>query len=101
MRRWMNVVEAAREALDGMAEAKRVCGYCKWMAWPEDVCTNARSARCADFVTAAERACERFEAARCCATCRHSLGADMCGVSLEQECRDGGFEAWEDRDVHG
>ena len=30
-----------------------------------------------------------------CKTCRHYLGVGQCAVSLEHECQDGGYEAWE------
>ena len=30
-----------------------------------------------------------------CETCRHYLGGGQCAVSLEQECKDGNYEAWE------
>lgn len=33
-----------------------------------------------------------------CDTCRHHLGGGQCTRSLERECRDGGFEAWEAKD---
>lgn len=32
---------------------------------------------------------------KACETCRHYLGGGCCDLSLEQECRDGGFEEWE------
>ena len=35
---------------------------------------------------------------RCCDTCRYYLGGGQCTVSLEQECKDGGYEAWEAKD---
>ena len=28
-----------------------------------------------------------------CDTCRHYLGGGNCNLSMEMECRDGGFEA--------
>lgn len=34
----------------------------------------------------------------CCDTCRHYLGGGCCKENLEQECRDGGYEAWEGKD---
>ena len=36
-----------------------------------------------------------------CETCRHHLGAGVCAVSLEMECRDGNYEAWEEKDGNG
>ena len=30
-----------------------------------------------------------------CETCRHYLGGGNCNLSMEMECRDGGFEGWE------
>ena len=30
-----------------------------------------------------------------CDGCRHYLEGGQCNINLEQECRDGGFEAWE------
>lgn len=92
MRKWRNVIE---EALYVLEQQQRACGFCRWMAWPEEVCTCADSRHCADFVTSSAQACAHFAPTHCCATCRHSLGAGQCAVSLEQECRDGGFEAWE------
>ena len=31
-----------------------------------------------------------------CETCRHYLGGGNCNLSMEMECRDGGFEGWEE-----
>ena len=36
-----------------------------------------------------------------CETCRHHLGAGVCAVSLEMECRDGNYEAWEEKNGNG
>ena len=41
---------------------------------------------------------ELIDDERTCATCRHDLGGGQCARSLERECRDGGFEAWEEKD---
>ena len=32
-----------------------------------------------------------------CETCRFYLGGGCCAVSLEQECQDGGLQAWEEK----
>lgn len=36
-----------------------------------------------------------------CAGCAHDLGGGQCGVSLEDECGAGGFQAWRPRTVFG
>lgn len=49
------------------------------------------------FKSAVEAAREALgrEIIRSCETCRHYLGDGHCGVNLELECKDGGYEAWE------
>lgn len=71
----------------------RVCGYCRWMAWPDEYCTQHHTE-----VHHRAGACDLYQPTRVCATCRHYLGGGQCGVSIEEECRDGGFEAWESGD---
>ncbi len=36
-----------------------------------------------------------------CETCRYYLGGGQCAVSLEQECKDGNYEAWEAKNSDG
>lgn len=35
-----------------------------------------------------------------CDSCREYLGGGSCNLSMEMECRDGGFEAWEEGEKH-
>ncbi len=35
---------------------------------------------------------------RSCDTCRYYLGGGQCAVSLEHECKDGDYEAWEEKE---
>lgn len=76
----------------------RRCGHCRYWSWPGETCFNGASARYADYVPADCVGCRLFTAARGCGTCRHDLGGGHCRISLEMECRDGGFEAWEERE---
>lgn len=38
---------------------------------------------------------------KACETCRYYLGGGQCAVSLEQEYKDGNYEAWEAKDDAG
>lgn len=41
---------------------------------------------------------EKRETRRECETCRYYLGNGCCRINLEDECGDGGFEAWEGKE---
>lgn len=100
MRTWKNAVETAQEALQRTDELQtdHVCGYCRWWSWPGETCFYGAASRYADYVRAFDPACAHYATARGCITCRHYLDGGQCASSLEQECRDGGFEAWEGRE---
>ena len=93
MRTWKNMLESAIDALGGEIDSS--CGFCRWWSWPGETCFNGASPFYADCVKAFDRACRYYTPARGCMTCRHYLEGGQCAISLEQECRDGGFEAWE------
>lgn len=74
--------------------SKRTCGNCEWLIFFEGVCSNKESPYFQNDVSYGF-GCRYFELMKSCPTCKHHLGDWLCDISLEHECRDGKFEAWE------
>ena len=72
---------------------ERNCGTCRWRNAFTGACCNSDSEYRADF-TERESVCGAYTP-KTCATCRHYLGGGYCGSSLERECAESGYEAWE------
>lgn len=113
MRTWVNVVEAAREALGG--EMNIECKACRWCerhrkAIPIRRADGApevagwyvcgRDGSVIPTISRRDPSCDWFEkgegrvVVHSCETCAKYLGNGHCDAGLENECRDGGFEAW-------
>lgn len=77
-----------------MKQVKRICGYCRYMGFPDEVCTNRKSPMFADWVVAHGEGCGMFDPVIACPTCRYYVNGS-CMLPEGHYCKGKDYGDWE------